>query len=1123
MNPKLEKPSAQEAKNSIHRVGRQYNQWVADQTLEDFALRFTARKARHMSIRVVGTTALGATAFLALESLAAAVTFGYGTVNAVAAILAVAIIFFITGFPISRYSAKYGLDIDLLTRGAGFGYLGSTITSLIYATFTFIFFAIEASILSSALHFLFGIPMSLAYVICALVVIPIVMRGITAISKFQVGTQALWLALQLAALVVVLVFDWREFNSWASYTPEHLPDAHRFNWLYFGAASSVLFALIAQIGEQVDYLRFMPEKTEKNKRQWWFWLVLAGPGWVFIGVAKMLLGSFLAHSALMKGVPILEAGDPTKMYQRVFEYFVYSERIALILAAVMVIISQMKINLTNAYAGSIAWSNFFSRLTHTHPGRVVWLVFNVMLALLLMELGVHKVLESILSVFAFVAVSWLCCVSADLLINKPLGLSPKHIEFRRGYLFDINPVGFVSMFVAAFVGFAFYMGWFGEPVRTLGHFATIIVCFVMVPLLAWLTKGKYYLARQPEDLSQPSCQCGVCENTFEKEDMLFCPAYQSHICSLCCSLDSRCLDQCKDTSSGFTPLLVIVPRYIRNLLLGWTGRFFAWFIVVNAAMAALLSLVYQHMTLQSQRELPYLENGLLTLFFILMIINGVVIWLFLLAHESRKNAQQESNQQTKKLMQEIQAHELTDAALQNAKELAENASAAKSRYLSGISHELRTPLQSILGYTQLLKERQDTPSTHQKSLDSIHRGGQYLSDLIEGLLDVSKIEAGKLELHQTVVNFPELVYQISEMFHMKAAAKGLPFNLNVQDVLPGWVKTDEKRLRQVLINLLSNAIKYTDKGAVDFEIRYRTQVAEFIVRDTGCGIPADQHERIFSPFERIQRDDSKSVSGTGLGLTIVKLLVEVMGGDLQLKSELNKGSEFKVSLMLPWVQGDIHELDNQESIVGYQADKKSIFIIDDDTYVREMLTDLLQPLGFDIHCAENGRDCLNRLDQLSSDLFIIDVSMPGMNGFELAKELRLQRVSQPILMLSANAQVPPENFKKQYGYSDYLIKPIRNQALLDAISFHLNISWQTTAKSLSNLQAKHSRRPIQIVDSPELAELISASEIGFKRGILEALKTLRTKALISEEQFARLSDHAESMQFNRIKEDIEVI
>ena len=366
------------ATQQIFRVRRQYNQWVANQTLEDYALRFTAKKARRWSAELVAMTALGATAFLALEAIGGAITLHYGFINAVIAMFTVGIVIFITGFPISYYAARYGVDIDLLTRGAGFGYLGSTITSLIYASFTFIFFAIEAAILAMALKALFGIPLSVGYVICAIAVIPIVTHGITFISKFQVGTQPLWLALQCLALFAVAYFEADNLSQWMSYPGlegtanseiEHTDSG--FNLLRFGAAASILFAMTAQIGEQVDYLRFLPPKEETPTLRWWTALIVAGPGWIFIGIIKMLVGSFLAYLAFSRGASIEIATDPTQMYQMVFNYVTHSPTASLILAGIMVIISQMKINVTNCYAGSIAWSNFFSQLPHNHPGRVV--------------------------------------------------------------------------------------------------------------------------------------------------------------------------------------------------------------------------------------------------------------------------------------------------------------------------------------------------------------------------------------------------------------------------------------------------------------------------------------------------------------------------------------------------------------------------------------------------------------------------------------------------------------------------------------------------------------------------------------------------------------------------------
>ncbi len=1119
----------------ILKVRRNYNQWVADQTLEDYALRFTARKGRHMSIGMVGRTALGATAFLALEGISASVTLTYGFVNTVSAIVVVCLLFFLTGIPITYYAARNGLDIDLLTRGAGFGYLGSTITSLIYASFTFIFFAIEAAILSSALHLLFGIPLAVAYVICAVAVIPIVMRGITAISKFQLGTQTLWLALQIAALAVVFINEWQHFQEWVAFTPTNLPQAEHFSWVLFGAAASVLFALVAQIGEQVDYLRFLPEKNQDNRRQWWFWMLLAGPGWVSVGMIKMLLGSFLAYVAFSQGIGALEAADPTHMYQRAFGYFVQSDRFALILAALMVIISQMKINVTNAYAGSIAWSNFFSRLTHSHPGRVVWLVFNVALALLLMELGIHKALESVLGVFAIVAVSWLCTLSADLLINKPLGLSPKHIEFKRGHLYDINPVGAVSMLCATAVGLAAYLGVFGDGLKTLGHFLSIATCFVVTPLVAWLTGGKYYLAREGSIIgsSQHSrfeqSACSICQNEFETEDLLFCPAYQHTICSLCCSLDARCLDQCKpkaiDNSPWLRKLRYAIPGQLARQIFGRPGQFVGWFTLVNAFIGALLALVYRQMTLQGAQNLDVFANGLMTLFFTLMIVSGVVTWLFLLSYESRVVAQQESNRQTQKLIDEIDAHKVTDSQLQQAKELAERANAAKSRYLSGISHELRTPLQSILGYTQLLSERQDTPVSHHSGLKTIQRSGQYLADLIEGLLDVSKIEAGRLDLHITQFAFPDLIQQLAHMFEMQAENKGIALHLHVHNALPAWVSADEKRLRQVLINLLSNAIKYTQQGSVEFHVSYRNQVAEFEVVDTGSGIPESEHGRIFSPFERVQNGDTPNVPGTGLGLTIVKLLVEIMGGDVQLSSVPGQGSRFKVMLMLPWVEKKMATAEQKQIPVGYLGKRKSIFVVDDDPVVRGMLAELLSPLGFTLIEANSADQCLELIEKTAlPDLFLLDVNMPGMSGLQLAETLRQRQILKPVIMLSANAQIPDTEAQKRYGYNEYLVKPVNNQTLLTRIEQLLQLRWQTRAPEMNPVESRFTKRSvIPLADGPLVNELTTALDIGYKRGVVKALSQMKSASLLNQQDYDFLLEKAEQMQFVQVSNAIEVI
>lgn len=229
------------SEQTIFRPRRNYNRWVANQTLEDYALRFTAKGARRWSALRVSNTALGAISFLALEAIGGSLIIHYGFYNALIAIVVVSGIIFLTGLPISYYAARYGVDIDLLSRGAGFGYIGSTITSLIYASFTFIFFALEAAILASALELLFAIPTSIGYLLSSLIVIPLATHGITFISRFQLWTQPLWLSLQLLPFAFILYHDSTAVSDWTQYQGADPNQGKHFNLVYFGAASAVLF------------------------------------------------------------------------------------------------------------------------------------------------------------------------------------------------------------------------------------------------------------------------------------------------------------------------------------------------------------------------------------------------------------------------------------------------------------------------------------------------------------------------------------------------------------------------------------------------------------------------------------------------------------------------------------------------------------------------------------------------------------------------------------------------------------------------------------------------------------------------------------------------------------------
>ncbi|MEP2653536.1 MAG: hybrid sensor histidine kinase/response regulator, partial [Paraglaciecola sp.] len=624
---------------------RIYNKLVANEMMEDFALRFTAKRARIWSLSRIANTALGIVSFLVLEAIGGAITLNFGFANSAWAILSVVFVVFLTGLPISYYAAKYGVDIDLLSRGAGFGYIGSTIASLIYASFTFIFFALEAAIMSMAIQLLFGIPLYLCYVISALVVLPLVTHGIANISRFQVWTQPFWIVLQLIPLYFVFTHPDSHLRDWLSYTGTSGEQGNGFNLLLFGGASAVVLSLVAQIGEQVDFLRFLPEKPKLNTWRWWTALTVAGPGWILFGALKLFLGSFLAYFALTQGVSMDLADDPAHMYNLAFSLVVDNSTLALVLACTFVVLSQLKINVANAYAGSLAWSNFFSRVTRNHPGRVVWMIFNVAIALLLMELGIYQTIEKMLSVYSVIVLAWLSSVTADLIINKPLGLSPAHIEFKRSHLYDINPVGVGSMFIATFMGFTAHFGWYGETAQALGSFIACGLPFVTVPIIGYITKGRFYLVNNSQVTITQSTQCHICENTFDQEDMTYCPAYQKPICSLCCSLDVRCGDQCRIEGTLSRQSHKFFHRFLNTHILRMMTTPMTQFIALTSSLsvigASILYLIYLQVPVDDVTVKEVFASTLTKIFFLLLIILGVVSWLFILARSGNRSALKE--------------------------------------------------------------------------------------------------------------------------------------------------------------------------------------------------------------------------------------------------------------------------------------------------------------------------------------------------------------------------------------------------------------------------------------------------------------------------------------------------
>ncbi|WP_213772154.1 ATP-binding protein [Bradyrhizobium sp. dw_78] len=1079
----------------IDRVRRQYNQWVANQTLEDYALRFTAKSARRWSAARVANTALGAISFLALEAIGGTITLNYGVTNSIAAILVVSVIIFCCGLPIAYHAAKYGIDIDLLTRGAGFGYIGSTVTSLIYASFTFIFFAIEAVILATALELCFGIPRPVGYLLSAVIIIPLVTYGITLISRFQLWTQPLWIILHILPFAAIAYANPLSFSEWLKFPGEHGDPAGRLDLLLFGAAASVVFSLVAQIGEQVDFLRFLPRDRHTSKSAWWIALLSAGPGWIVLGALKLLAGSFLAFFALEHGVSAEHAAEPAHMYLEAFRYVLSQPNLALALTGAFVVLSQLKINVTNAYAGSIAWSNFFSRLTHSHPGRVVWLVFNVLVALLLMEIGVYKALEQTLALYSNVAIAWVGALVADLIINKPLGLRPRHMEFKRAHLYDVNPVGVGAMTIATVVSISAFYGLFGPTAKALSPFVALAVAFIVAPSIAYITGGKYYIARKPKRSWQnlEAIQCCICEHSFEPEDMASCPAYAGPICSLCCSLDARCHDLCKPHARFQAQVTETLgdrlPKPVYALINSQLGHYLGVFAISAGLVGLTLGLIYLQTAAAVHADNLQLSAVLWKAFFALTIIIGVVAWLFVLAQQSRRAAEAETRRQTSLLIQEIDAHKRTDAALQRAKEVAESANLAKSRYVVGLSHELRSPLNAISGYAQLLEQDASLQPKPKDQVRVVRRSADHLSGLIDGILDISKIEAGRLHLSRDEVRLHDFLDQLVGMFRLQAAAKGIDFIFKRPAFLPVAVFSDEKRLRQILINLLSNAIKFTQAGSVHFVVHYRSPVAEFEVTDTGPGIQPDDLERIFAPFERGALGVAQPQTGTGLGLTISRLLAGVMGGDIKVTSTVGAGSTFRVKMLLSEVTNPTRDAPVDAAVFGYHGTRKTILVTDDDPVQRDLLREVLTPLGFILLSAPDGPSCLTLAQHCRPDLFLLDISMPGMDGWQVAEMLRSTGHHQArILMVSASALEAHGTPLAQPFHDGYLMKPIDIPRLLESIRQLLKIEWQYETDTVATPPWKPdagSRPPLKDVE-----ELLDLGHMGYIRAIQVKLEEM---------------------------------
>ncbi len=435
------------------------------------------------------------------------------------------------------------------------------------------------------------------------------------------------------------------------------------------------------------------------------------------------------------------------------------------------------------------------------------------------------------------------------------------------------------------------------------------------------------------------------------------------------------------------------------------------------------------------------------------------------------------------------------ALADGAKEIADSANSAKSEFLANMSHELRTPLNGILGYAQILGRSKALPDKERHGVHIIHQCGSHLLTLINDILDLSKIEARKLELAPQAFHLPSFLQSVIEICHIRAEQKSIEFHYEPDADLPVGITADEKRLRQVLINLIGNAIKFTDRGSVTIQVKTivvesnGTAQLRFIIADTGVGIAPKDINKLFQTFEQVGAHNRK-VEGTGLGLAISQQLVQLMDGEIQVKSQLGVGSEFSFEIILPlasnWSQQQTASVGN---IIGYEGPQRHILVVDDRWENRAVLRNLLDPLGFIITEAEDGQAGLDQIQQHLPDLVITDLVMPVMDGFAMLRQIREneQLRSLKVIVSSASVAQLDQQMSLDAGGDDFLTKPLQVNDLFRLLEKHLELTWKTEDipdKSSDQQQPTELIPPpladlqawLELVQEGRLKKLIAAAE-----------------------------------------------
>ncbi len=444
-----------------------------------------------------------------------------------------------------------------------------------------------------------------------------------------------------------------------------------------------------------------------------------------------------------------------------------------------------------------------------------------------------------------------------------------------------------------------------------------------------------------------------------------------------------------------------------------------------------------------------------------------------------------------------EGHDITElkkaeTELKQAKAEAENANNAKSDFLARMSHELRTPLNGILGYAQILLRNESFLDKDKKGLEIIKSSGEHLLDLINDILDLSKIEAGKFEILPDNFDLHQLLKSVVDLIKIKAEQKSIKFEFEFGNNLPNNVFGDSRLIKQILLNLLSNAVKFTEKGKVSFAVFRDAGKVKFEVSDTGVGIPDDFIAKIFEPFEQTGRKAQKE-QGTGLGLSISKKLIDLMNGTLSVESQIGVGSKFTVQLDLIESGETSHSKIIASNLInGYKGNKRRILASDDNKNNIEVIKSILEPLGFELLIASNGREVVEKTKEHNPDLILMDMIMPELDGFEATKEIRKHYSAEiPIIAITASVLKDEQKLCFDAGCNYFLPKPINYDDLLETIERFLKLQW-IYKDSKENEKIDITKNEMIFPEKAKLKELYEESLKGNFTGIKDLVNGLKS-------------------------------